>query len=52
MSTLVWIGREGSFTVPPCGVSAPVAGSILKALATCVSPATPAEPGPPLLETT
>jgi hypothetical protein len=35
-----------------CGVSAPVAGSILNALAKCLSPAMPAEPGPPLLETT
>src|SRR5712671_7549781 len=52
ISTLVWIGREGSISGAPCGVSAPVAGSILNAFATCLSPAAPAEPGPPLLEMT
>src|SRR5260370_18040561 len=52
MSTLVWIGREGSSSGAPCGVSAPVAGSILNAFAKCLSPAMPAEPGPPLLVTT
>jgi len=52
MSTLVWIGREGSTSVAPCGVSALLAGSILNAFAKCLSPATPADPGPPLLETT
>ena len=52
MSTLVWIGREGSISGSPCGVSAPVAGSILKALGEMLVAGNAREPGPPLLETT
>jgi len=49
LSTLVWIGREGRDCGSPCGASAPETGSMRKALARCLVPATP---GPPLLDTT
>src|SRR5258707_8718842 len=48
-STLQWIGRDGSAAGAPCICNAPVAGSMVSALARCVSPATC---GPPLLDTT
>src|SRR5262249_32429063 len=48
-STLVWIGRDGRDCGSPCGARAPEPGSMRKALARCVGPATP---GPPLVETT
>src|ERR1700743_2918938 len=52
MSTLAWIGRDESLTGSPRGLSAPVAWSIAKALATWTLPVTSPAAGPPLLDTT
>jgi len=41
MSVLMWIGRIGSRIGAPCGLRAPVAGSMLNAVTWCSVPALP-----------
>ena len=43
MSLVMWIGRVGSAIGSPCGISAPEAGSMRKAVTLCLWPT-----GPPI----
>ncbi len=44
MSLVMWIGRVGNSIGSPCGLKAPVAGSMRKALTWCRCPTAPPIP--------